>query len=106
MPSLEWLRTFGPVLLALVAAMAVDRLTERKGLLPPAFCPPGGEMELRSGFPLRRLLALGVVWGVLWVGVFSPLGLIGQGAAPDLDQPCSEETFFLNSLYENFGSIF
>ncbi len=99
MPSLEWLRTFGPVLLALVAAMAVDRLTERKGLLPPAFCPPGGEMELRSGFPLRRLLALGVVWGVLWVGVFSPLGLIGQGAAPDLDQLETPQLFLLHALF-------
>lgn len=74
MPQLEPWRLLLPAVLALVAAWGLDRATARRGLLPPGF---------RS--PARRTLALAVVAVLLFRGVFLPVGLIGLGAAAEVD---------------------
>ncbi len=54
-------------LLSLAAAIAVDWLGERAGLLPPGFRP-----EAPLGL-WRRALGTALLAGVLWVGVLGPL---------------------------------
>lgn len=99
MPSFDWLRAVGPPLLALATAVAVDRSTARRGLLPPAFRTPAGELAPWAAAPLRRVLALVVVWAVLWIGVFAPLGLVGQSLPPRLDELGAPQLFFLHLLF-------
>jgi membrane protease YdiL (CAAX protease family) len=67
----EPLRLLGPLVLALVSATAVDQLTAMRGLLPPGFREPW-----------RRLMGSLVVAGVLYVGVFAALGLVGLERGP------------------------
>lgn len=64
-------RLLGPALLAAGAAVAFDRAMEGRRLLPGALARE----------PWRRLAAGLVLWGVLWLGVFLPLGTVG------LEQP-------------------
>ncbi len=90
------LRVAGPVLLALAAALAIDRLTARRGLRPPAFDPrwrgPGAAA-------VRRGLALAVVAAVLWIGVFGPLGTLGTDVEPDFSQIHAAQLFLLHGLF-------
>ncbi len=79
----EWLRTVGPVLLAVATAFAVDRLTVRRGLDPPGFRAPPGWSEREVLLPpLRRAAALFCVALVLWLGAFAPLGMLGRAPQP------------------------
>jgi membrane protease YdiL (CAAX protease family) len=68
---LEPLRLLGPLVLALVSATAVDQLTAARGLLPPGFRTPW-----------RRLAGSLVVAGVLYIGVFAALGMVGLERGP------------------------
>lgn len=95
--SFEWLRVVGPFLLAVVAAGAIDRLTERAGLLPPGFRPPVEGSPFAAS--VRRTVALGVLAAVLWVGVFSPLGHLGQSPEIDPDQLGTAQLFLLHALF-------
>jgi hypothetical protein len=67
----EPLRLWGPLLLALVASVAVEQLTRARGLDPPAFQDPW-----------RRAMGMAVVAGSLWLAVFFALGQVGLPAAP------------------------
>jgi membrane protease YdiL (CAAX protease family) len=84
---LEPLRVGGPLLLGLLAAWAVEELSRRKKLLPPGFASPA-----------RRGLALVLLWGVFYVGVFRPLGVLGQGVAVDLAALSPARLFDLHLL--------
>ena len=90
------LRTVGPVLLAVAAAAAVDRLTVRRGLQPPGFRPEQFGEGLAAA---RRGLALAVLAGVFWIGVFGPLGTIGSEIQPDLSQLHAGQLFLLHGLF-------
>lgn len=68
---MEPLRLLGPLVLALVSATAVDQLTFTHGLMPPGF---------RQSW--RRLGGSLIVAGVLYVGVFAALGMVGLDRAP------------------------
>ena len=90
------LRAVGPVLLALAAVAAIDRLTRLRGLRPPGFDPARfGEAPAA----LRRGLAMAALAGVLWLGVFGPLGTIGTDVQPDFSQMHAGQLFLLHGLF-------
>ncbi len=90
------LRVVGPVLLALAAALAIDRMTARRGLRPPAFDP---EWRGYGAAAVRRGLALAAVAAVLWIGVFGPLGTLGAAVEPDFSQIHAGQLFLLHGLF-------
>lgn len=81
------LRLGAPVLLALVSALAMDRLTAVRGLLPPGF-----------RIPWRRSLGAAVVAFALWVGVFLSIGQIGLPRQMDLAGLNPLELFLLHGV--------
>lgn len=89
-----------PGVLALLTCVLFDQLTLRKGLMPPGF---GGMAEPGSrAFKLgvvRRSLALTCLWGVLWIGVFSPLATLGQATELDLSSITTPQLFILHFLF-------
>ena len=94
---MDLLRLLGPVLLSLVAAAAIDVGIERRGLLPPRFRRRSdGVLDATPG--LRRGLAFGLMAFVLYVAVFSPLSLVGQGVEPDLDEVSAGQLFVVHGL--------
>ncbi|MGH9465417.1 MAG: lysostaphin resistance A-like protein [Thermoanaerobaculia bacterium] len=82
-------------LLSLAAALAVDWLGSRHGLLPPGFRP-----EAPFG-PWRRSVAAALLALLLWVGVFGPLVEPGEPAA-DLGQRPAAAVFALHGLIAAF----
>lgn len=87
MSPLDLLRVAGPVLLGLAAALVVDRQCARRGLLPPGFA-----------VPWRRAAATALLAGVLWLGVFAPLGMIGLEIEQDLTGLTVPRLFLLHGL--------
>lgn len=90
------LRAVGPVILSLAAVVLIDRLTRWRGLEPPGFDPA------RSGEPqaaLRRGLALAMLAGALWLGVFGPLGTLGTEIEPDLSRMHASQLFLLHAIF-------
>jgi membrane protease YdiL (CAAX protease family) len=81
------LRILGPLVAALLAAFVFDRMCERRGLQPPGF-----------RVPWRRGLAFALVSGVLWVGIFRPLGEIGLDLTFDPKQITTPQLFVLHGL--------
>lgn len=81
------LRLIVPAMLALAVGFSMDRLMERRGLLPPGFREPW-----------RRALGAALVALILWVGAFSSLGSVGEGVEPDLTQLTTPQLFFLHFL--------
>ena len=55
-----------PAVLAVAFAWFIEWSCARRGVLPPGFRDP-----------LRRWFARLAIAGVLWLGVFQPLGMIG-----------------------------
>jgi membrane protease YdiL (CAAX protease family) len=82
-----YLRLFGPLLLALAAVYLVDRLTARKGLLPPGFRRPG-----------RRAAGWAVLGGFFWLAIFSPIGMLGLEVQRDVAAIRGPELFLLHGL--------
>jgi membrane protease YdiL (CAAX protease family) len=81
------LRLLGPAVGACAAAWALDWLCRRKGLMPPGFRRPW-----------RRAAALVLVAGILWVGIFLPLGDIGLESRLDLSSISTPRLFLLHVL--------
>ena len=81
------LRMIVPALLALAVGFSMDRLLERRGLLPPGFREPW-----------RRSVGAALVALILWLGAFASLGSAGEGAEPDLSQLTTPQLFFLHFL--------
>jgi membrane protease YdiL (CAAX protease family) len=81
------LRAGGPVLLALLAAWAFDRLTARRGFDPPGFA-----------VPWRRAIAFLAIAFVLWVGVFAPVGEFGRAPHLDLSRIAVSRLFLLHEM--------
>ena len=88
--TLSVLRFATPAVLALLTTLLFDRLCWRRGLLPPGFggATQPGSRAWKLGVA-RRSLALTCLWGVLWMGVFSPLATLGQATEiePDYAAP-------------------
>jgi len=88
MSSMESLLRFAvPALLAVGAAVVMDRLCASRGLLPPGFREPW-----------RRVAALLLVALIFGIGVFAPLGSIGLSLEPDLSQLTTPQLFLLHAL--------
>jgi membrane protease YdiL (CAAX protease family) len=85
---MEPLRLAIPVALGLGVAVALDLMSAARGLGPPGF-----------RVPWRRVLAILVVAALLAVGVFAPLGTLGEkAAAPDVSQIATPQLFLLHAL--------
>jgi membrane protease YdiL (CAAX protease family) len=99
-PTMELLRTIGPLLLAVAAALWFDRAMERHGRLPPRFVAlAGGAAVATSPFEprLRRALGTGVVALILWGASFAPLASLGE-APPDTADLTIPRLFLLHGL--------
>lgn len=96
MPVETWIRAAGPLLLALATVWGIDRLTRERGLQPPGFRASWVGEPLAAA---RRALALAAVAGVLWVGVFAPLGTLGSEVRPDLSRVGVGQLFLLHGLF-------
>ncbi len=85
---MEPLRLAIPVALGLGVAVALDLMSAARGLVPPGF-----------RVPWRRVLAILVVAALLAIGVFAPLGALGENtAAPDVSQIATPQLFLLHAL--------
>jgi membrane protease YdiL (CAAX protease family) len=87
--SLETLlRLAIPAVLAVFVAFSMDRMLLARGLFPPGFREPW-----------RRGLAGGMMALILWIGIFSSLGSIGQAVEqPDLKNLSTPQLFLLHGL--------
>ena len=96
---MDTLRIIGPPLLALVIVLLIDLLTRRRGLLPPAFkAPAGAAPSVALAARARWLLAMSLLWVVLWIGVFLPLGSLGMEHQLDFSQVSQVDLFLLHLL--------
>jgi membrane protease YdiL (CAAX protease family) len=75
------------MLLALAAAFVFDDQCARRRLLPPGFA-----------VPWRRALALALLTGILWLGVFAPLGMLGLDVERDVSGLTVPRLFLLHAL--------
>ena len=81
------LRLLGPMAAAIAATWALDWLCRRKGLMPPGFRRPW-----------RRAAAAALVFFILWVGIFGPLGDLGLEQKLDLSSISTPRLFLLHAL--------
>lgn len=81
------LRVFGTAILALGGAVALDYMSMARGLHPPGF-----------RIPWRRALGGLAVAFILGVGVFAPVGAMGLGLQPDLENLRAPQLFQLHLL--------
>ena len=94
---MDILRAIGPGLLALVTVFLIDLLTRRRGLLPPGFRAPEGALPADIlAASARRLVAMTLLWLVLWIGVFLPLGSLGVEHELDFSQVSQADLFLLH----------
>jgi membrane protease YdiL (CAAX protease family) len=77
---LELLRTIGPLVLAIAAALYVDRTMARRGALPPRFAAAPTDLGAPASLQpsLRRALGTAVVGLILWAAAFAPLASLGE----------------------------
>jgi membrane protease YdiL (CAAX protease family) len=88
LPPLEVLaRLLAAAVPAAASAFALDYMCARKGLLPPGF-------RIRW----RRALAFVLVAGMLWIGIFRPLGELGLELQLDLRSISTPQLFLLHIL--------
>ena len=85
---LQALRLAAPLVLALLAAVAVDQLTHARGMDPPGFLAE----------PWRRAVGLAVLATTFWLGIFFSLGMVGLPAGPFQPVPLPE-LFFLQAVF-------
>lgn len=81
---IEVLRSLGPPILALAATVAVDRLMERRGLVPPYF-QIAGRGDRATGHAIRRALGGLGLFLLFWFAVFAPLAGLGGDRELDLE---------------------
>lgn len=75
---MDLLRAFAPPFLALLTVLWIDHATNRRGLLPPGFeIPPTADPRRIMIALARRAIAMILLWSILWIGVFMPLGAVG-----------------------------
>ena len=88
---MSFLQALLPVLLSVGMALTFDRLSESRGLLAPNFrFDPQASAAQRQRALVRRTGSLVLLALLFWLGVFAPLGMIGQvdPAAPiDISTP-------------------
>ena len=96
---METLRAIGPPVLAVATVLLIDFLTRRRGLLPPGFqIPLAGDPRSLVPVLIRRVLAMTVLWAILWIGVFFPLGSLGIEQEIDFSQLSGLDLFALHLM--------
>lgn len=96
---MDILRAIGPGVLALATTILIDALTRRRGLLPPGFRVPEGAVPADTvAARARWLVAMTLLWLVLWIGVFLPLGSLGLQQELDFSQVSQVDLFLLHML--------
>ena len=86
-------------MLALATTFLIDVLTRRRGLLPPGFRAPEGAVPADIlAARARWLVAMALLWLVLWIGVFLPLGSLGLQQTLDFSQVSQVDLFLLHML--------
>jgi len=76
---MELLRLLLPALMAVGTSLAFDRQMTRRGLAPPNFRVDEWSSEAaRKRAAIRRTAAMGLLGFILWIGIFAPIGMIGQ----------------------------
>ena len=87
----------GPPALAALTAVAVDRATAARGLLPPCFREgPAGARRIEAA--VRRALGTLLLAIVLWIGVFGPLATVGLDVTVDLARVTAPQLFLIHGL--------
>ncbi len=85
---MEALRTLGPAVAALAAALLFDQMTRRRGLDPPGFRDPA-----------RRVAGTALLGLCFYLGVFAALGSLGRHVEVDFSQIASWQLFTLHGLF-------
>lgn len=88
-----------PLLAACGTALAVDRLTESAGLTPPNFRIDVSDGATLPRAALLRSLAMLLLAVVLWIAVFVPLAMLGQGPSVDPVELTVPQLFFLHAVF-------
>lgn len=92
---MELFRWVSALVLAVVAAVAVDAAMQRRGRLPPRFRMLAAD---DVGPLLRRVLAGGLLAGVLYLAVALPVAFVGSGVDRDLDSLAAPQLFTLHAV--------
>lgn len=87
METLDLLLQIAALAVSAVTALAVDQLTERRGLLPPGFREPW-----------RRGVAAALLATLFWLGIFGPAAAVGRAAPPDPGELQVSGLFLLHAL--------
>lgn len=89
----------GTMALALLGALAIDWLGQRAGLTPPGFLVLEGREAQAWSSLLRRSLAIMLLAGVLWIGVFGALATVGTPAPTDMSGTGIWALFLLHAIF-------
>ena len=93
----DLLRLLAPPLLAALTAGALDRLMAKRDLLPPLFrYEPGDENVLEP--TLRRASASLLLFVMLWITVFAPLGALGTSPTIDIESLARPQLFLVHAI--------
>lgn len=97
--AIDALSALLPLLLACGTALALDRLCDRAGLLPPNFrVAPGMPTSDRSRAAFARSAALVLMAIVFWMGVFAAFGMSGE-AMEVPEELAIPDMFFLHGVF-------
>ena len=89
----------GTAVLAFLTVFLIHHLSRIKGLLPPGFRRVVSENRAPSyNGALRYGLAVAVLAGVLWIGIFFPLAQLGEEQKIDFSELGTLDLFFLHGL--------
>jgi len=87
------------MVLSLAGALSVDWLSHRAGLTPPGFLVHEGQEDQAWVAMLRRSLAIMLLAGVFWVGVFGALATLGQSVSVDFGSTGVGALFVLHAIF-------
>jgi membrane protease YdiL (CAAX protease family) len=93
------MKLFATMVLSLVGALAFDWLSHRAGLTPPGFLVLEGREHRAWASMLRRTLAIMLLAGVFWVGVFGALATLGQTLPQDFSGVGAGALFALHLIF-------
>lgn len=89
----------GTAVLAFLTVYLIHHFSRIKGLLPPGFRGVFSENKAPGyGSALRNGLAVAVLAGVLWIGIFFPMAQLGEEQTTDFSELGTFDLFFLHGL--------
>ncbi len=94
---IELLRWVGPPVLAALTVVALDRLMDRRGLLPPLF-RAGPPPDTGGPALVRRVGAALLLFFVFWITVYAAVGLLGTTATTQFVAPDNSRLFLVHAI--------